>query len=156
MRVGQGYDAHRFKAGDHVVLGGVTIPFGHGLAAHSDGDVLLHAICDALLGAAALGDIGRHFPDSDPAYKGVSSRKLLRRVVELLGEAGWHLVNIDAVVIAERPRISRHVEAMRANIAEDTGLAVDAINIKGTTTEKMGFTGREEGIAASAVCLIER
>lgn len=155
MRVGQGYDAHRFKHGDHVVLGGVNIPFGHGLAAHSDGDVLLHAICDALLGAAALGDIGRHFPDTDPDYAGVSSRKLLRRVRELLAEAGYTVVNIDAVLIAERPRIARHVEAMRQNIAEDTGLAIGAINIKGTTTEKMGFTGREEGIAASAVCLIE-
>ncbi len=155
MRVGQGYDAHRFKEGSHVVLGGVDIPFDHGLAAHSDGDVLLHAVCDALLGAAALGDIGRHFPDSDEQYRGVSSRKLLRRVRELLTEAGYAIVNIDVVLIAERPRISRHVEAMRKNIADDTGLALGAINIKGTTTEKMGFTGREEGIAASAVCLIE-
>ena len=155
MRVGQGYDAHRFKEGGLVVLGGVEIPFEQGLAAHSDGDVLLHAICDALLGAAALGDIGRHFPDSDPAYKGVSSRVLLRRVKELLDEAGYIIVNIDAVAICERPRISTYVETMRANIAADTGLDIDAINIKGTTTEKMGFTGRGEGIAASAVCLIE-
>ncbi len=155
MRVGQGYDAHRFKEGNHVVLGGVEIPFDQGLAAHSDGDVLLHAICDALLGAAALGDIGRHFPDSDPAYKGVSSRVLLRRVKELLDEAGLTIVNIDAVAICERPRISAHVETMRANIAEDTGVPLAAINVKGTTTEKMGFTGRGEGIAASAVCLLE-
>ena len=155
MRVGQGYDAHRFKDGNHVVLGGVDIPFEHGLAAHSDGDVLLHAICDALLGAAALGDIGRHFPDSDPAYKGVSSRVLLRRVKELLDEAGYTIINIDAVAICERPRISAHVDTMRANIAEDTGLAIEAVNVKGTTTEKMGFTGRGEGIAASAVCLLE-
>jgi len=155
MRVGQGYDAHRFKDGTHVMLGGVEIPFEQGLAAHSDGDVLLHAICDALLGAAALGDIGRHFPDSDPAYKGVSSRVLLRRVKELLDEAGFGIVNIDAVAICERPRISAHVETMRANIAEDTGLPVAAVNVKGTTTEKMGFTGRGEGIAASAVCLLE-
>lgn len=155
MRTGQGYDAHRFKDGDRVFLGGVEIPFERGLAAHSDGDVLLHAICDALLGAAALGDIGRHFPDSDPAYKGVSSRKLLRRVRELLTEAGYRIVNIDATVIAERPRIRPHVEAMRACIAEDCGIVVDAVNVKGTTTEKMGFTGREEGIAAMAVCLIE-
>jgi 2-C-methyl-D-erythritol 2,4-cyclodiphosphate synthase len=154
MRVGQGYDAHRFRDGDRVVLGGVEIPFEHGLAAHSDGDVLLHAICDALLGAAALGDIGRHFPDSDPAYAGVSSRKLLRRVRELLHEAGWRPLNIDSVVIAERPRISTHVAEMRANIASDSGLDLDAVNVKGTTTEKMGFTGRGEGIAASAVCLI--
>lgn len=155
MRVGQGYDAHRFKEGNHVVLGGVEIPFDQGLAAHSDGDVLLHAICDALLGAAALGDIGRHFPDSDPAYKGVSSRVLLRRVKELLDEAGLTIVNIDAVAICERPRISAHVETMRANIAEDTGVPLAAINVKGTTTEKMGFTGRGDGIAASAVCLLE-
>lgn len=155
MRVGQGYDAHRFKDGSQVVLGGVEIPFEHGLAAHSDGDVLLHAICDALLGAAALGDIGRHFPDSDPAYKGVSSRVLLRRVKELLDEAGFSIVNIDAVAICERPRIAAHVETMRANIAADTGLAIETVNVKGTTTEKMGFTGRGEGIAASAVCLLE-
>jgi len=155
MRVGQGYDAHRFSEGDHVVLGGVTIPFEHGLAAHSDGDVLLHAICDALLGAAALGDIGRHFPDSDPAYAGASSRRLLVRVTELLGGAGWRIVNIDATVIAERPKIAPHVEVMRAHVAADTGLAVAAVNIKGTTTEKMGFTGRGEGIAATAVCLLE-
>lgn len=155
MRVGQGYDAHRFKDGSRVVLGGVEIPFEYGLAAHSDGDVLLHAICDALLGAAALGDIGRHFPDSDPAYKGVSSRVLLRRVKELLDEAGFSIVNIDAVAICERPRIAAHVETMRANIAADVGLAIAAVNVKGTTTEKMGFTGRGEGIAASAVCLVE-
>lgn len=155
MRVGQGYDAHRFKPGGLVVLGGVEIPFDQGLAAHSDGDVLLHAICDALLGAAALGDIGRHFPDSDPAYQGVSSRVLLRRVKELLDEAGYVIVNIDAVAICERPRISAHVASMRANIAADTDLDIEAVNVKGTTTEKMGFTGRGEGIAASAVCLIE-
>ncbi len=155
MRVGQGYDAHRFSDGDHLVLGGVTIPFERGLAAHSDGDVLLHAICDALLGAAALGDIGRHFPDTDPAYAGASSRKLLARVTELLTAAGWGIVNIDATVIAERPKIAPHVDGMRAHVAADTGLAVDAVNIKGTTTEKMGFTGRGEGIAATAVCLLE-
>ncbi|MEQ8660847.1 MAG: 2-C-methyl-D-erythritol 2,4-cyclodiphosphate synthase [Gammaproteobacteria bacterium] len=156
MRVGQGYDAHKFKDGDHVVIGGESIPFERGLAAHSDGDVLLHAICDALLGAAALGDIGRHFPDTDPAYAGVSSRRLLVHCVGLLDAAGWRIVNIDATVIAERPRISAHVAAMRANVAADTGLDVDAVNIKGTTTEKMGFTGRGEGIAATAVCLIAR
>jgi 2-C-methyl-D-erythritol 2,4-cyclodiphosphate synthase len=155
MRIGQGFDAHRFKDGSFVVLGGVEIPFERGLAAHSDGDVLLHAICDALLGAAALGDIGRHFPDSDPAYAGVSSRVLLRRTVALVAAAGYAVCNIDATVIAERPRIAAHVEAMRRNVAADTGLALDAIGIKGTTTEKLGFTGREEGIAASAVCLIE-
>lgn len=156
MRVGQGYDAHRFKDGDKVVLGGVEIAFERGLAAHSDGDVLLHAICDALLGAAALGDIGRHFPDSDPAYAGVSSRLLLRQVRERVTQAGFVICNIDAVVICERPRIAAHVEAMRSNVAADTGIALGAVNIKGTTTEKMGFTGRGEGIAASAVCLLER
>ena len=156
MRVGQGYDAHRFKDGDKLVLGGVEIAFERGLAAHSDGDVLLHAICDALLGAAALGDIGRHFPDSDPAYAGVSSRLLLRQVCERVTQAGFVICNIDAVVICERPRIAAHVEAMRSNVAADTGIAPGAVNIKGTTTEKMGFTGRGEGIAASAVCLLER
>ncbi len=155
MRIGQGYDAHRFKAGDHVVLGGVEIAFEHGLAAHSDGDVLLHAICDALLGAAALGDIGRHFPDSDPAYAGVSSRVLLQRVRELVEQAGFEICNVDATIIAERPRVAAHVDAMRRNIAADTGLGLEAINVKGTTTEKMGFTGRGEGIAAAAVCLID-
>ena len=155
MRVGQGYDAHRFKDGTFVVLGGVEIPFEFGLAAHSDGDVLLHAVCDALLGAAALGDIGRHFPDSDPAYKGVSSRVLLRRVRELVSEAGYAVINVDAVAICEKPRIAAHVAAMRQNIADDLGIALDAVNVKGTTTEKMGFTGRGEGIAASALCLLE-
>ena len=155
MRIGQGYDAHRFKSGDNIILGGVEIPFDKGLAAHSDGDVLLHAICDALLGASALGDIGSHFPDSDPGLKDVSSRDLLRRVTELLREAGYALCNIDATVIAEQPRISPHVRAMRENIAADTGLAIDAVSIKATTTERMGFTGRGEGIAASAVCMVE-
>jgi len=155
MRIGQGYDAHRFGQGDHIILGGVEIPFDKGLAAHSDGDVLLHAICDALLGAVALGDIGSHFPDSDPGLKDVSSRDLLRRVTELLREAGYALCNIDATVIAEQPRISPFVRAMRGNIAADTGLAIDAISIKATTTERMGFTGRGEGIAASAVCMVQ-
>ncbi|MEE2984140.1 MAG: 2-C-methyl-D-erythritol 2,4-cyclodiphosphate synthase [Pseudomonadota bacterium] len=155
MRIGQGYDAHRFGQGDHIILGGVEIPFDKGLAAHSDGDVLLHAICDALLGAVALGDIGSHFPDSDPGLKDVSSRDLLRRVTELLREAGYALCNIDATVIAEQPRISPFVRAMRENIAADTGLAIDAISIKATTTERMGFTGRGEGIAASAVCMVQ-
>ena len=155
MRIGQGYDAHRFGQGDHIILGGVEIPFDKGLAAHSDGDVLLHAICDALLGAVALGDIGSHFPDSDPGLKDVSSRDLLRRVTELLREVGYALCNIDATVIAEQPRISPFVRAMGENIAADTGLAIDAISIKATTTERMGFTGRGEGIAASAVCMVQ-
>lgn len=154
MRIGQGYDAHRFADGDHVVLGGVKIPFERGLAAHSDGDVLLHAICDALLGAVGAGDIGRHFPDSDPAYAGASSRALLRAVVAKLAERGYAPVNVDATVVCEQPRISPHVADMQSNIASDTGLPPDAVNVKGTTTEKMGFTGRGEGIAALAVCLV--
>jgi 2-C-methyl-D-erythritol 2,4-cyclodiphosphate synthase len=156
MRIGQGYDAHRFQSGDAVVLGGVTIPFDKSLAAQSDGDVLLHAICDAVLGAAALGDIGRHFPDTDPAYKGVDSRVLLRAVRDLIDAASWRVVNIDATVIAERPKIAPHVATMIANIASDLRVAVDEVNIKGTTTEKMGFTGRGEGVAATAVALLER
>lgn len=156
MRIGQGIDAHRFKDGTEVVLGGETIPFEHGLAAHSDGDVLLHAICDALLGAVALGDIGRHFPDSDPAYAGVSSRVLLRQVGKLLVQAGWRTVNVDATIMAERPKIATYVAAMCNNVAADLGIDPTQVNIKGTTTEKMGFTGRGEGIAASAVCLVDR
>lgn len=156
MRIGQGYDAHRFQSGNAVVLGGVTIPFDHSLAAHSDGDVLLHAICDAVLGAAALGDIGRHFPDSDPAYKGVDSRVLLRAVRDLLEARQWRVVNIDATVIAERPKIAPHVQNMIAHVASDLGITNEQVNIKGTTTEKMGFTGRGEGVAATAVALIER
>lgn len=155
MRVGQGIDAHKFRDGDHVVLGGVRIPFTRGLAAHSDGDVLLHAICDALLGAAALGDIGRHFPDSSAEYKGIDSRILLRRVAALVAEAGYEVMNIDATVICEQPRVSPHVALMRTRIAEDLAIAEDLINLKGTTTEKMGFTGRGEGIAAMAIALIE-
>lgn len=155
MKIGQGFDAHRFKDGDHVMLGGVKIAFDRGFAAHSDGDVLLHAVCDAMLGAAGLGDIGRHFPDSDPAYAGISSRDLLREVTAKLRQSGYRVVNIDATVIAEMPRVSPHVEAICKNIAADTGLAETAVNVKGTTMEKMGFTGRGEGIAASAVCLVE-
>tara|TARA_B100001142_G_C13832753_1_gene461133 strand:- start:63 stop:530 length:468 start_codon:yes stop_codon:yes gene_type:complete len=154
MRVGQGFDAHRFQDGNAVVLGGVTIPFDKSLAAHSDGDVLLHAICDALLGAAALGDIGRHFPDSNDEYKGADSRDLLREVVRLVRDAGYMIDNIDATLIAERPKISAHVEAMRDNLAADTDIDKAQVNIKGTTMEKMGFTGRGEGIAASAIILL--
>lgn len=154
MRIGQGYDAHRFSDGDHVVLGGVRIPFGKGLAAHSDGDVLLHAICDALLGAAAAGDIGRHFPDNSAEFKGIDSRILLRRVAEVIGAAGYVVGNIDATVICEQPRVSPHVEAMRRCVAEDLDIDISQVNLKGTTTEKMGFTGRGEGIAALAVALL--
>jgi len=154
MRIGQGYDAHRFSEGDHVVLGGVRIPFGKGLAAHSDGDVLLHAICDALLGAAGAGDIGRHFPDSSAEFKGIDSRILLRRVAEVIGAAGYAVGNVDATVICEQPRVSPHVEAMRQCVADDLGIGISQVNLKGTTTEKMGFTGRGEGIAALAVALL--
>ena len=155
MRIGQGFDAHRFRDGDHVMLGGVRVPHERGLAAHSDGDVLLHAICDALLGAAALGDIGRHFPDTSQAFKGIDSRVLLRKTGELLAAAGYRPVNIDGTIIAERPKVASHVAAMRTCIAEDLKLPVDAVSVKATTTEKMGYTGREEGIAAAAIALVD-
>ncbi|BCX87798.1 2-C-methyl-D-erythritol 2,4-cyclodiphosphate synthase [Methylomarinovum tepidoasis] len=154
FRVGQGYDAHRFQPGDHVTLGGVRIPFDRGLAAHSDGDVALHALCDALLGAAALGDIGRHFPDTDAAYKGVDSRLLLRRVRALLAEKGWRPVNVDLTIVCQAPRLVPHIPEMQANIAADLGLEAEAVNVKATTTEKMGFEGRGEGISAQAVALL--
>jgi 2-C-methyl-D-erythritol 2,4-cyclodiphosphate synthase len=156
IRIGHGYDAHRFQAGEGVILGGIKIPFDQSLAAHSDGDVLLHAICDALLGAAALGDIGRHFPDSNVEFKGVDSRVFLREISRMLSEARMKVVNVDATLIAERPKIASYVETMRANIAADLGISIGQVNVKGTTTEKMGFTGRGEGIAADAVALIEQ
>ncbi len=155
MRIGQGYDVHRFKAGDHIMLGGVRIPFDKGMAAHSDGDVLIHAICDALLGAAALGDIGQHFPDTDPNLEGIDSRILLREVAGLLDKNGYRIVNIDATVVAQKPKIAPHIPSMREVLVSDLKLSADMINIKGTTTEKLGFTGREEGIACHAVCLVE-
>lgn len=154
MRIGHGYDAHRFGSGDHVVLGGVSIPHDQGLIAHSDGDVLIHALCDALLGAAGLGDIGRHFPDTDPAFKGIDSRILLRKVAGELQQRGFKPGNVDATVIAQQPRLSAHIETMQTRLAEDLGIDVSLVNIKATTTEKMGFTGRGEGIAAHAVALI--
>ena len=154
MRIGQGYDAHRFKEGDFIMLGGVRLPFDKGMAAHSDGDVLIHSICDALLGAAALGDIGKHFPDTDPSLKGIDSRILLRKVSEMLTENGYKIVNIDATVVAQQPKISSYILEMRKVLSSDLQLTVDEINIKGTTTEKMGFAGREEGIATYAVCLL--
>jgi 2-C-methyl-D-erythritol 2,4-cyclodiphosphate synthase len=155
MRIGQGYDAHRFTEGRPLVLGGVTIPHPQGLAAHSDGDVLIHACCDALLGAAALGDIGRHFPDSSADYAGVDSRILLRRVIDLIHGRGLRVGNLDATVVAQAPRMAPHIDDMRANLASDLGVAVDRVNIKATTTEGMGFAGRGEGIAAYAVALLE-
>ncbi|RTZ72567.1 MAG: 2-C-methyl-D-erythritol 2,4-cyclodiphosphate synthase [Gammaproteobacteria bacterium] len=154
MRVGHGFDAHRFGPGDHVVLGGVAIPHDQGLVAHSDGDVLIHAICDALLGAAALGDIGRHFPDSDEAWKDVDSRILLRRVVEEIARHGLVVGNLDSTVIAQQPRLGRHIDGMRQNLAADLKVALNRVNVKATTTERMGYTGRGEGIAAHAVVLL--
>ena len=154
MRIGQGFDAHALVERRPLVIGGVTIPYALGLAGHSDADVLLHAICDALIGAAALGDIGRHFPDSDPQYKGVDSRKLLRATAALLSQHGWGLVNLDATIIAQEPRMSPHVAQMAANIAADLGVPINCVNIKAKTTERLGFTGRGEGIAAEAVALI--
>ena len=154
MRIGQGFDAHALVEGRALVIGGVTIPHPRGLAGHSDADVLLHAVCDALIGAAALGDIGRHFPDSDPQYKGIDSRKLLRATSALLARHGWGLVNLDATIIAEAPRMAPHIAGMVANIAADLGVDAGAVNVKAKTTEKLGFTGRGEGIAAEAVALI--
>ncbi len=154
MRIGQGYDAHRFGADRPLVLGGVVVPHDRGLLAHSDGDVLVHALCDALLGAAALGDIGRHFPDTDPAYAAIDSRILLRRVMAVLGDRGLRVLNADATIVAQRPRLAAHLPAMQANLAQDLGVAVGQVNVKATTTEGMGFTGRGEGIAAYAVVLL--
>lgn len=154
MRIGHGFDAHRFCDGDQVVIGGVTISHTQALAAHSDGDVLIHALCDALLGAAALGDIGRHFPDTDDAFKGIDSRILLRRVVDSLAQAGWRVGNADCTVIAQAPRLSAHITSMCERLAADMGIAVGQVNVKATTTEKMGYTGRGEGVSAHAVVLL--
>lgn len=155
IRIGSGYDVHRFGAGDRIILGGVVISYEQGLIAHSDGDVVLHALCDALLGAAALGDIGKHFPDTDAAYKGADSRALLRHVYRIVSDKGYRLVNADITIIAQAPKMAPHIAAMCRNIADDLDAAVDAINVKATTTEKLGFEGRKEGIAVQAVVLIE-
>ena len=156
IRVGQGYDVHRFKDDGDVILGGVTIPYEKGLEAHSDGDVVLHALCDALLGAAALGDIGKHFPDTDPEFKGADSRVLLRHVYRIVREKGYKLVNADITIIAQAPKMAPYIPEMCFNIAEDLDVTVDDINVKATTTEKLGFEGRKEGIAVQAVVLIEK
>lgn len=156
IRIGTGYDVHAFGDGDHVVIGGVQIAHTHGLVAHSDGDVLIHALCDALLGALALGDIGQHFPPGDPRWAGVDSRELLRAVLAMLHERGWIVGNVDAVVICERPKLLSHIPAMRERLAADLRVAVDAVGVKATTSEKLGFTGRSEGIAAQAVALVCR
>ena len=154
MRIGHGFDAHRFAAGRPLVLGGVTIPHDLGLAAHSDGDVLIHAVCDAILGALGAGDIGRHFPDSAEAYAGIDSRVLLREVEKKMRAAGYRLGNLDVTVIAQAPKLSPHIAAMRDHLAADLDAASSDVNVKATTTEGMGFTGRAEGIACHAVCLL--
>ena len=154
IRIGHGFDVHQLVEGRKCIIGGVDIPHEKGLKGHSDADVLLHAICDALLGALALGDIGKHFPDTDPRFKGVDSRELLRHVTALIKEKGYGVVNVDATVIAEEPKLAKHIATMCANIAADLGVATDCVNVKATTSERLGFTGRGEGIAAEAVCLV--
>ena len=156
IRVGSGIDVHAFGPGDHVMLGGVRLAHTQGVRAHSDGDVLLHALCDALLGAAGLGDIGQHFPDSDPRWRGAASDQFVRHAITLLQERGYRLVNADLTLLCEAPRIAAHRDAIRRSVAELLGIAGDAVNLKATTTEKMGFLGRREGLAAEAVVLIER
>jgi 2-C-methyl-D-erythritol 2,4-cyclodiphosphate synthase len=155
VRIGHGFDAHPLVDGRRLVIGGVTIPFDKGLGGHSDADVLLHAVADALLGAAGLGDIGRHFPDTDPAYRDADSRTLLRQTVAKVGAAGYVVVNLDATIIAQAPRMAPHVPEMVANLAADLGVRADRVNVKAKTTERLGFTGRGEGIAAEAVALLD-
>lgn len=154
MRIGHGYDVHRFGEGDFITLGGLQIPHKHGLVAHSDGDVLLHALTDALLGAAALGDIGQHFPDTDPQFKGADSRVLLRHALDLVRAKGWKVANVDATIVAQAPKMAAHIPAMREAIAADLQVDTEQVNVKATTTEKLGFVGREEGIAVHAVALL--
>ncbi|MBY5921477.1 2-C-methyl-D-erythritol 2,4-cyclodiphosphate synthase [Ferrimonas balearica] len=154
MRIGHGFDVHKFGGEGPLVLGGVSVPFEQGLLAHSDGDVVLHAISDALLGALALGDIGRHFPDTDPAYAGADSRELLRHCYSLVREKGYRLGNLDVTIIAQAPKMAPHIDAMRAHLAADLDAELDRINVKATTTERLGFTGRGEGIATEAVVLL--
>ena len=156
VRIGHGYDVHAFGDGDHVMLGGVRVPHDRGVVAHSDGDVVLHALCDAMLGALALGDIGVHFPPSDARWRGADSRSFLRHCNGLLLAGGWKVGNLDVTVVCERPRVSAHADAMRATIALDLALDVACVSVKATTSERLGFTGRGEGIAAQAVCLLVR
>ncbi|HEY8386120.1 MAG TPA: 2-C-methyl-D-erythritol 2,4-cyclodiphosphate synthase [Porticoccaceae bacterium] len=155
MRIGHGYDVHAFGPGDHIVIGGVRIPHRQGLVAHSDGDVLIHALCDALLGAAALGDIGRHFPDTDPTWCNVDSRRLLRHVIGLIRARGWTLGNADITLVAQVPKMAPHLAGMIACLSEDFACEEERLNVKATTTERLGFEGREEGIACHAVVLLE-
>lgn len=155
MRIGLGYDVHRLVPGRKLILGGVEIPWSMGLLGHSDADVLVHAVMDALLGAAALGDIGQHFPDTDPAYEGISSVKLLKKVGELLEEHGYAVGNIDAIIVAQKPKMASHMDSMRENIAKALGIDRDKVSVKATTEERLGFTGTLEGISSHAVCLLE-
>ncbi len=154
IRIGHGFDVHAFEAGDHLMLGGVRIPYQQKFKAHSDGDVLLHAVADALLGAMALGDIGQHFPDTDQAFKGANSRDLLKQVYQMVENKGYQLSNLDVTIIAQAPKISPHIAGMREHLADDLQSQIEQINVKATTTEKLGFTGRKEGIAVHAVCLV--
>ena len=156
LRIGHGYDVHAFAEGDHLMLGGVRVPHERGIQAHSDGDVVIHALCDAILGALALGDMGRHVPPSDERWRGADSRQFLRHCRGLAAERGWVVGNADVTVVCERPRVGPHVDAVRTSLAADLGVDLDAISVKATTTETLGFTGREEGIAAQAVCLLTR
>ena len=156
MRIGHGYDVHRLTEGRKLILGGVDIPYEKGLLGHSDADVLTHAVMDALLGAAGLGDIGKHFPDTDPAYAGADSMKLLEHVVSLLQERGWRVGNVDATILAQRPKLAPHISRMRENLAARMGVLPDQVNVKATTEEGLGFTGSGEGVAAHAVCLLTR
>ncbi|MFM2006651.1 MAG: hypothetical protein RLZZ09_2306 [Pseudomonadota bacterium] len=156
LRIGQGYDAHRFSEGGQLVLGGVPIEYEKSLAAHSDGDVALHALCDALLGAAAMGDIGRHFPDTDQNFKGIDSRILLRNVCAKLTAQGYSVGNVDVTIVAQKPKLAPYIDRMRATIATDLQIEIDAVNVKATTTEGMGFEGRGEGISSSAVAILDK
>ncbi len=154
FRIGHGFDVHKFGEGDEIILGGVSIPYQHGLIAHSDGDVVLHALTDAILGAAALGDIGKHFPDTDPVFAGADSRVLLKKAYQEVLKKGYQLGNLDITIMAQAPKMAPHIDAMRVNIAADLALDIDSVNVKATTTEKLGFTGRKEGIAVAAVALL--
>jgi 2-C-methyl-D-erythritol 2,4-cyclodiphosphate synthase len=155
MRIGHGYDVHAFGEGNHIIIGGVRIPFKHGLLAHSDGDVLIHSLCDALLGAAAMGDIGKHFPETDPRFLDINSRKLLRSVVSLIKSKGYSVVNIDSTIIAQAPKLAPYIDAMVENLSSDLESDIDVVNVKATTTENLGFEGRGEGIACHVVVLIQ-
>lgn len=156
IRIGHGFDVHAFGEGEFITLSGVRIPYEHGFIAHSDGDVALHAVTDAILGAAALGDIGQHFPDTDPQYKGANSRELLRHALQLVQQQGYRVGNVDVTIMAQAPKLAAHIPAMRTYLASDLNVELNCVNIKATTTEKLGFVGRKEGIAVAAVALIER